>query len=112
MNTLEGNKLIAKFLGCVIGNSGVALFEDGTTISIYQLNYHGDWNLLVEVVEKIEGLLNEKSERYLEVFIVGNSCQICHVNGYHFSTIQSTSKFEATYKAVLEFIQWYNTQTK
>jgi len=71
-----------------------------------QLQFHKNWNWLMEVVEKIESLGNN-----VEIFSF--SC-IIEPNDERDLFIQSgsvslnKSKIDATYNAVLRFIKWYN----
>ena len=93
-NIIENNKLIAEFMGGYEPEE----FED----------YHSDWNWLMEVVEKIENY-NE----YTNVFFAPEGCAIdCHIeNGFSFSNDCDT-KIEAVYSVCIEFIKWYNKQSK
>jgi hypothetical protein len=116
MNTLENNKLLADFFGgkyknqtniplndneiwlpkfgvCHLGNNGKVL------------KFHSDWNWLMEVVEKIDGLCRntgfEIYSRYVHIRVNNNltiSSNVCN------------SKREAVYKACVEFVKWYNEQ--
>ena len=108
-------------------NELIAEFHDGTTfdegglctdlekkyswrpgvydpLRVEHLNYHASWDWLMPVVDKIERIKN--SDDY-EVDIFGNCCDI----GGRFEAIGKT-KIEATYKAVIEFIKWYNANKK
>lgn len=95
MSTTEGNQLIANFIG---------ILTDGDRTSKHfgskLLQYHSSWDWLMPVVEKIEAI--EDSDNY-EVDIFGNCCQI----GISENAIGET-KIEATWNAVILFIQWYN----
>ncbi len=77
------NELIAEFMGYR------PAVED---ISINA--YDTSWDWLMPVVEKIEGL------GYFYSDSDGERIQV--------TNIQGKSKIEATYKAVVEFIKWYN----
>ena len=72
------------------------------------LKFHKDWNWLMSVVEKIENY-NE----YTNVFFAPEGCAIdCHIeNGFSFSNDCDT-KIEAVYSVCIEFIKWYNQQSK
>jgi hypothetical protein len=87
-NTIENNKLISEFMGGYEPEE----FED----------YHTDWNLLMEVVGKIENY-NE----YTSVLFFPQGCAIvCFIeNGFSFSNDCDT-KIEAVYNACVEFIKW------
>lgn len=64
-----------------------------------------DWNTLMPVVEKIE------SECGASVEIRQGYCGIIHHRTREWQTSHMGSKIESTYKAVVQFIQWY-TQNK
>ena len=104
MNTQENNKLIAEFLG--------KDHELNQCISAPQ--YHKSWDWLMLVVEKIEGfqdgedgdsmrghLYNFRIEQHFVYILDGESMDvIIEMNG--------ESKLDATYNAVVEFINQYN----
>jgi hypothetical protein len=102
---MKDNKLIAVFMGMkpLNNDSSVLVFSTdrgNDIVSIDNLQYQNDWNLLMEVVEKIEslGVLVEIRE---------NVCYIETSQGNYTSELEET-KIQATYKAVVEFIKWYN----
>jgi hypothetical protein len=120
---IENNKLIAEFMGCIIKDENGNLPTESSQHKLFveeewdKLNvcspyspngveYHTSWEWLIPVVEKIESLnvvcfeknLQEEGD-YQCLFTKGNDIFICHY--------ADTSK-EATYKAVVEFIKWYN----
>jgi len=69
--------------------------------------YKADWNALMEVVEKIESL-GFPVTIYIEgVYIESAETgkDICRMN---LETCHETSKRDRTYKAIVEFIKWYN----
>lgn len=74
-------------------------------------DYVIDWNSIMPVVEKIESLDDEKS-----VSINGTLCLIkgdhTAVGGWDLITAScdGPTKIQAVYKAVVEFIKWYNNQ--
>jgi hypothetical protein len=74
-------------------------------ISIDNLQYQDDWNLLMQVVEKIENF-------GFEFFIVESRCRIANNTDKSIETIIDFeiigTKIQATYKAVVEFIKLYN----
>ena len=91
---------------------------------IYQ--YDRDWNLLMEVVEKIENL---PSRTLQGTYYLGNEVKIykaintnthyCEINlvkesGYRIVSIQfnKESKIKSVYDACLEFIKWYNLNSE
>lgn len=104
-STLENNKLIAEFMGweIYVNEPPVLLFSRGENIkSIGQLNFNSDWNLLIEVVEKIENL-----GRY-GFTIYKNSTNI---NGLPLPICNNKkdTKINAVFFTVIEFIKWHKT---
>jgi hypothetical protein len=107
---LQGNKLIAEFMGFEIidrpyGNGFVTLSET-EICDVDDLLYHRDWNWLMPVVEKIDVLgAKVTMTRMLcdikyrdplnaeNVFEIGIACGV---------------KINAVYGAVIEFINLYN----
>jgi hypothetical protein len=111
----ENNKLIAEFMElvkedrylsfetgryCKKDNDGCypapvkVYIKDGRTV--HYLKYHSSWEWLMPVVEKIE-------HTYAYVNIKG-----CHVKISTLVDVNAPTKLEAVYKAVVEFIKWYN----
>lgn len=107
--TVENNKLIAEFMGVskskIEANGKVLNFAN----SKYN-TYHSDWNVLLEVVEKIESLGN-----YVGIFSA-NTCEIkfqCFPKIGEGAFIHSKeSKIQSVYNAVVEFINFYNSAQK
>lgn len=101
-NIDEGNKIIAEFMN---EQDGVFVGLDEKFNDRFEsIPYHASWNWLMPVVEKIEGIKN--SDDY-EVDIFSNCCDI----GGKFEATGKT-KIEATWRACIQFIQWYNNQNK
>jgi len=119
-NTVENNKLIAEFLGKrtlngflerYVETSENIRFPNGDLICGWQVeaheskvNFHTDWNWLMEVVEKIEDLnysieINKQEENDYQCLVVKKNILIQEF---------SNTKIEATYKACILFIKWYN----
>jgi hypothetical protein len=67
-----------------------------------QLKYHKDWNWLMEVVEKIEGLNFFISIDSIGVVISKENTDIIKVD--------KRNKLSSTYQAVVEFIKLHNKQ--
>ncbi len=122
---LEGNKLIAEFMGLYIftdeedyGNKywknknheWVDLLGAGNWMFPSPPPFHSNWNWFMPVVEKIATLETEvhicnwKTEIFSEHF---------PYKDVHFAEVDKTHKtkmIELCYKAVLEFIKFYNQQ--
>lgn len=118
----ENNKLIAQFLGLTIITDGISLFD----INYKPLaKYHESWNDLMPVVEKIVNLhLDIEVVRSSRVKFNSFRCRKLNSNEFNYKVRittdfkeveikeDSNNECEATYKAVVSFIQWYNKINK
>ena len=104
MNTIESNRLIAEFMGAHSYNKrelfvpihGICYHD---TIELGRgkvLKYHKSWDWLMPVVEKCLIGEAESPERLISN-IYENIC---------------TLSLNSTYNACIEFIEWYNLQSK
>jgi hypothetical protein len=124
METIEGNKLIAEFMGGEIrkGRKVETVMMDGVngpfvSERVSDLKYHTSWEWLMPVVEKIE-ILSASIYWAFSVEIRKNFCAVyCHEKGKQDGMIYQTpygtnpkSKIVAVWDAVIAFIQWYNKQ--
>ena len=106
---MKENKLIAEFMGmehCYrpYGDGFMEVKENGSCVELEDLQYHESWNWLMPVVESIERL-------GYEFFIVEDRVKVSHNTDHSIETIidlTSRSKLNATYNAVVEFINQYN----
>jgi hypothetical protein len=105
----NNNKLIAEFMGVQLFfgepyNKDIEQWEVffDTLYETKDLAYHTDWNWLMPVIRKIEELGND-------VLITTNYIQIAFDEGDQFIVIDDLNiKINSVYKAVIEFIKWYN----
>lgn len=126
MNTIEGNKLIAEFMGWEFvewstdrywkGYYGGVQQWDISTIEFKSLlsgengfSFHCNWNKLMPVVEKIEELvINEIG------FDVDIHYTVCNITGGAndppYITVVEKNKIKAVFKACVQFIQWLNNE--
>jgi|ERR1039457_971527 hypothetical protein len=97
-NILEGNYLIAKFCG--------AIGTENYIRNSYN-RYHVSWDMLMPVVEKIE-------HEITPIEILDTQCKIGRTiyNREEILISSDTSKIEATYFAVIEFIKCCNEYKK
>ena len=108
---LQGNRLIAKFLGLEIlsrhGRRKNAKVDYKTQIFEDELIYHSSWTMLMKAVEKIESLNIADSAFIIE----GNYATLWFKNGEVISSKEwAGTKIQATWNVVIEFIQWLNEE--
>ena len=124
-NVAEGNKLIAEFMGMSSYTTEYDTFYkkgQGCTPENYNyhelhLEYHTSWDWLMPVVEKIDSLGYSTTiasdmrkgitDRYCAEVIKPEKITETLLYKYH-----PTSKIEAVWLAIVEFIKWYNSQQK
>ena len=133
--TTENNRLIAEFMGNTpyLNKKGLYEYMAGEKAPIvstgiegiwdwllkYRLSYDSNWNELMPVVEKIERLgyfimayefiddeTNKKSGEFWAQVSNNLSVSIDSL----INITGCSSKKEATYKAVVQFIEWWNEQ--
>ena len=100
MNTIENNKLIAEFMGYDRGVSDL-------------MDYNTSWDWLMPVVEKIESLDLELLKRNIKYNLdKGINFQNCNSIIIRWDKnnkiVFISSDRNRVYKAVVEFIKWYN----
>ena len=114
---MKSNKLIAEFMGYekyTYRGYTMYVFGENNHRTNIDLHYHIDWNWLMEVIAKIEsmGFVTEISgniERSFALIGIANSNVSISRVGYG---VEFMNKKDATYRAVIEFITWYNEQNK
>lgn len=119
LTTEEGNKLIAKFMGCKMDDKCVVVTyplskEEDYLVGVYnfdQLKYDFSWDWLMPVVEKISKMKYRVkiNSNHIDTSViiqgVEDSDSVLNIMYY-------SKPIEAIYTAVVQFIQWYNTQNK
>lgn len=111
MDTLEGNELIASFMGWEKTVNDNYWFpnlypyaEDAgeTTLGIEMAKFHSDWNWLMDVVEKIQPTLDlptlGRAIEYLMSKYAGNISYLNSINDL--------------WLAVVDYLKWYKNQDK
>ena len=109
--TTENNKIIAEFMGIAdeIETGATSLIQIEGTTGYYKndnLQFHSDWNWLMKVVEKIESLGYSYSTH-----LSGDVRVVTFRSIIDYNSIRGSLK-ETTYNACLEFIKYYNEQTR
>lgn len=111
---IEGNKLIAEFMGGQAGCYSLDrcwwdnLTRDELMKWENHLRFEYKWDWLMPVVEKIESDTSKVTGvRTYRIIIENNGCLI-YSHKYDNGTITATSKIEATWQAIVDFIKWYN----
>jgi hypothetical protein len=92
---LEGNKLIAKFMG--------TLYHQDEKITATIVKYHSSWDWLMPVVEKIKDIDNQadiETAKILEFFKDDEDVNIFHTSIF--------CHLQEVYNRVVVFIKWYN----
>ena len=125
-NIVENNKFIAEFMGFVADKSFEVKLADGINTSYYYrkddvvhlpeiMKYNCSWDWLMEVVEKIESLPDEENNGAF-FFEIYQDSVIIFSNGDYINELIEVmgqgSRINSVYQAVIEFIQWYNQETK
>lgn len=126
---LEGNKLIAEFMGykfkkgdTLNGYRGVFRHPDKSPFVLdlncpFHAKYHSSWTWLMPVVEKIQNIEITPPPNYrgyrFEIVVGG----YVEISGFPMPRIlvnvsNEGSLINAIYKAVLQFIKWYNENKK
>lgn len=98
----ENNRVIAEFEGWKSGlypNMPNTLHKDKRSIHVSELQYHSDWNELMRVIKKLHDIAYSKENFHK---MAGAFMNVGHaILSYDINKV---------YSAVLEFINWYNTQ--
>lgn len=113
MTTIETNRLIAQFMGLTWIEKGDYDFPTGhyekgeDWYGADFVNYNTSWDWLMPVVEKIE------NDTPIYINICENCCIIDTAEDLRnpkdepLIRVDADTKLEATYRAILEFINWY-----
>lgn len=118
---LEGNKIIAKFMQYNDIDCHECKHSDvcnhlqcglSTQEKIEQFKFHSSYDWIMPVVEKIEQLLFPNDVFY-NIHILGGCC-VCIISSDmdELGQYSEPTKILTVFKAVVEFIKWYNEQNK
>lgn len=107
MSRIENDNLIRKFMGYGKLNELETVFQrtEGRN-----KNWNNSWEWLMPVVEKIENKIGHAVEICQENCVIYEHESKNSLNALF--DIDSESKIDATYKAVVAFIHWLNKQLK
>lgn len=124
MTIIEGNKLIAEFMGwekSPYPNTPDKLYRDDDknekqlSIHVSQLLYHSSWDWLMPVVDKIEQVSINHYTGFTVDIRRKHCCIYCHQKGRMDGIIYQTewnkereTKILTVWEACVQFIQWYN----
>jgi hypothetical protein len=129
MTQTEQNKLIAEFMGYKFHKNhilndvkGVYKKKNYMPMLPTDFSYHSNWSWLMPVVEKIAKLetteiIHNGEDSYFDSYyprtfaMVNAETKDFMVRINRFSLHQSNSLIEATYQAVIQFVEWYNLTT-
>ena len=97
---MNDNKLIAEFMD--LKSTGLSIYKES------DYKYHTSWDWLMHVVEKIDEVSDENTLFKIEY----NRAFVEDIENYYiFIDVTASSRLEATYKAVVEFIKNNNLKT-
>ena len=116
------NELIAEFDGAEFINDAPDVYPDGYYMWLDKervslplcsddFQYDTSWDWLIPVVEKIEGLDDNGGFFDCHFQILRNGSFVIDRCGETVIEIYGNDKLKATYKAVIQFIKWYNENT-
>jgi hypothetical protein len=117
-NEQEFNRLCAEFLGWKQNSKKTTFYvdkNDGRHIyEIQDLKFHSDWNWIMQVVDKIEGLKEGEEVEHNWYVTIGEG-NYCRIFTDEFKTFQdeiivynANTKKDAVVLAIWEFLQSYN----
>lgn len=119
------NETIALFMGGSLikehGGKRYVYYPKSCAKDIAEFKYHSSWDSLMPVVEKIETPVVSKGKMIwaaADVEILYKACRISYepdeesgdTNEETKIQAHGKTKHEAVYKAVYQFIKWYNNQ--
>ena len=123
---ISGNTIIAEFLGWNSEKEGIyqvsnlfPLKGDTGWMERHALTigFDADWNMLMGVIEQIEEITPNvvkvkivRKYACIDVYEHGGSWICDPIMSFQF--VNNDSKIEGSYRAVVQFIQWYNKKNK
>ena len=119
MNIQESNKLIAEFMGWTFHpeerETELEYIENTwsppNSKKIYvphEWKFHKSWDWLMPVVDKIQEEYGD-GEEHISIQ-PPNTCSLTPFRGALYKSFYGKTTKQATYEAVVAFIQWYNKE--
>jgi len=108
--TKKGNKLIAEFEHRKFFGNLIDKFGEGTFNELPEMNYHTSWDWLMPVVEKIEKDFDFAFNIFKNETWIADEEYRNTAKGWN-RQVKTDSKINSVYQSVIQFINWYNTQT-
>ena len=114
---MKDNKLIAEFMEFhrdtedlyLIDNYNLRSENQFQATYVREMKFHSSWDWLMPVVEKIECTKTDDEDNSDSFFNVMIEVFECNINGRDICICENgNTKLEATYKAVVKFINQYN----
>ena len=121
--TTKNNAIIAEFMGYELeetlgGDNVYYIWNLDKTEKFFEpenLRFHNDWNWLMTVVDMIENRISLLENDNSFNVTVGSTCY-CVIQDSNGEVIEITgegrNKIMSVYKAVVDFIVWYNKEVK
>ena len=109
--TIEGNKLIAEFMGYHYKDGFIYADNPESAKLKKDCKYHTSWDWLMPVVEKIRTLNPDKGKLWFEWEILFCHCRIWSNTKLEWKNNSGTT-INAVFESVTQFIQWYNQQNQ
>src|SRR5687768_9741 len=116
------NEIIAEFMGLPLEKDEVQFTGGTKKVPFQNWQYDTSWDWLMPVVEKLQEPEVKKGRIVREsanIQIFYKNCFIEYIDeeldatyDLHPNGVQGETKLEATYKAIVEFIKWYNSEKK
>ena len=113
---IDRNKRIAEYRQISESNELIIEFMENSEL-ILAITKIPDWNWLMPVVEKITTIkISKFNNQRIKIHIAenGNYCVITPFKNERttLAVCYGSTAFDATYKAIVEFIKWYNKENK
>ena len=109
---IDNNRLIAEFMGLDVLYENRVHHDSASKGKVTIMKYHSSWDWLMPVVEKIESTDLFEDFRIEPFQVVVRAYESTDNKLYKIIECKPKTKLEAIYKAVIEFIKWYNQQEK